>query len=302
MRSLPRFLLLAAMLGACAAPADEGSSDSSEAIIGGRASGAEQDAVVLLSRSRQDGVSHCSGTRVAPNLILTARHCVGPTDDRRIGPGTECNDQGEPNVPELLEFGTASAPGDFDLHLESDRARSEDDVAAVLVKKGKPFYCGYDVALLVLSNEAAGLLGRKPIAKLRTGDPKLGESLTAIGYGLTSAGGKPASARQQRPIRVVAVRPTWLQDPKPDGTTDDSRVGLGEFATTEGPCSGDSGGPALDASGAIVGVVSRVTRCDRGGHAVYGGVRAHAAFLDAGRAYATCVQAKGLEACTAPSD
>jgi S1-C subfamily serine protease len=174
-------------------------------------------------------------------------------------------------------------------------------VVAVLVKKGKPFHCGYDVALLVLSNEASELLARNPIAKLRRSDPKTGESLVAVGFGVTSSG-EPASTRQQRPVRVVATQPTRLRDPKPDGTSDDAGVGLGEFATTEGPCRGDSGGPALDASGAVVGVVSRVTRCGPGSHAVYGGVRAHATFLDAALRYAACVARDGVDACTAPTD
>jgi hypothetical protein len=233
--------MLPALLVGCVTPTDEAPSDSADALTGGGRSGANQDAVVRILHDRN---SVCSGTRIAPNVILTARHCVGPREDRRVIEGTECNDQGEPNLPELIEFDAPSRPGAFDLDIETTRTRSEDDVVAVLVKKGKPFHCGYDVALLVLSNEASELLARNPIAKLRRSDPKTGESLVAVGFGVTSSG-EPASTRQQRPVRVVATQPTRLRDPKPDGTSDDAGVGLGEFATTEGPCRGDSGGPAL---------------------------------------------------------
>src|SRR5690606_8788372 len=46
-------------------------------IIGGTTSGTEHDSVVVLTTFR-DGARRflCSATLVAPNLILTARHCV----------------------------------------------------------------------------------------------------------------------------------------------------------------------------------------------------------------------------------
>jgi hypothetical protein len=51
----------------------------SDAIIAGRESGADQDAVVLLYLTARNQT--CTGTMVAPNLLVTARHCVGEAGD-----------------------------------------------------------------------------------------------------------------------------------------------------------------------------------------------------------------------------
>ena len=67
-------------------------------IVGGVASGVDQDAVVVLARFENGArVGLCTATVVAANLIVTARHCVSQTD-----PSAACAANGQPVVGALL--------------------------------------------------------------------------------------------------------------------------------------------------------------------------------------------------------
>jgi hypothetical protein len=85
-------VLVASLAGGCSAQTfGEASGENDEAIIGGVASGPEDDAVAVFGAP--DGVGFCSGTLIAPNLVLTAKHfvrekapsprysCTTPSDD-----------------------------------------------------------------------------------------------------------------------------------------------------------------------------------------------------------------------------
>ena len=79
-------LAIAATVAACSTAPDgsdpgvERTGVSSQKIIKGKLSAEDQDAVVLLIHS--DFASYfaaCTGTLLAPNLVLTARHCTSET-------------------------------------------------------------------------------------------------------------------------------------------------------------------------------------------------------------------------------
>ncbi len=97
------------VLAACAPPAleMEGRQVSGQNIVGGTTSGPEDDAVVQLLTNGEPG---CTGTLIAPNLVLTARHCVS------MRGGQEGGEQGAPQDPGGEGFppeGEGFPPGEF---------------------------------------------------------------------------------------------------------------------------------------------------------------------------------------------
>ena len=86
--------LFAAIAGCSSAtPSAEPTQATASAVIKGKNSDTSQDAVILLIfLDQQTGlVGACTGTMLAPNLVLTARHCVADTDE-----SAACDAEGEP--------------------------------------------------------------------------------------------------------------------------------------------------------------------------------------------------------------
>ena len=241
-----RIVIAAALLAVACGPSPQDSEKTatkSSAIIEGTASSVDQDSVVLITIGARGG---CTGTLVAPNLVLTARHCVTETDG-----GALCKTDGTP-----YEGGTLGSnyPASALLVYKGQLAAAMADDPTKAHAKGKQLfveststYCDSDVAFILLDRNVSA-----PVAPIRLGEgAREGETVTAVGWGLTEDGRTPSKRLQRSGIKVEAVGPfTW------DTTT---RIGLAksEFMIGEGICSGDSGGPAFASTGAVVGVVSR---------------------------------------------
>ncbi len=110
---------------------------------------------------------------------------------------------------------------------------------------------GHDIALLQLKEEVMGV---SPRSWSREGALSIGTPVVVVGYGPRDARGR----EQQRQAKATIV------DPAPYGISlHYNEAAIGEPVV----CHGDSGGPAVGAQGAVVGIVAR-GRSDCAGGAV----------------------------------
>jgi Trypsin len=230
---------------ACASGQAEDTAREAQPIIHGEASDASQDAVVLVMRyesGKPATLGGCSGTLLAPKLVLTARHCVASTDET-----SACASDGTPisggkvhaNVAPnaMYVFPGATRP---DL-IGGDVSRAA--LGAEILDDGGGTLCDHDIALIVLDRPIPGA----QIAPVRLdGATAKGEALTSVGWGYTETTAQPDARQQRRGVSVTAVGPS-------------TRDGLSarELMTGESICQGDSGGPLFAASGAVVALASR---------------------------------------------
>ncbi len=226
----------------------------------------EESGVVAIGTSLDGDPAHitlCSGALVAPNLVLTARHCVS----RSITSTPSCDARGRShNGAHLADDADPALIGIY----VGEHVRVERDLPrAHAVKTMHPtgqVLCDSDVAFLVLDRPLQGVA----ILPMRLHGPVAsGEWVRPVGFGggLTNQIGD--RARRDRST-VLAVGPSANVD---TGAV----LGPREFEVDHATCRGDSGGPALDMrTGEIVGVVSRGGSCSADGNHVYTRVDAYA--------------------------
>jgi MYXO-CTERM domain-containing protein len=249
---MPAYAAMALFSVGCAVAADphhvdEDVGQAIQGIIKGQPSGADHDAVVIVARF-EDGVRRglCSGTLVAANLVLTARHCVSVADGT-VGCGTD----GQPLLGGTLHGDRP--PGELAIFLGESGVSAPptsegaaDARGAKLVVAETSTLCNADLAFVVLDRSLDA-----PIASLRLGSATPDDVLTAIGWGITEEGTLPAARQERSALTWIGAGPMLYP------SSDHYGIGDSEFMVGESVCSGDSGGPALAASGAVVGVASR---------------------------------------------
>jgi secreted trypsin-like serine protease len=195
------------------------------AIVGGAAPSAEGvgRTVVTIVGSRGN---FCSGSLIAPTLVLTAAHCVQPGADYKIV------EYGADRTPELKDAKRVTIHPGFQMQ-------------AMLAHRATA-----DVALLQLVSPAKG----KVVAVL--GVPQLpivpGSAFTIAGIGVTVRGDGKSGGTVRSASLIATGKPGTLQIRLFDPATQGARDGLGA-------CTGDSGGPVFEdqqAGPVIVGIIS----------------------------------------------
>lgn len=225
-------VLVASLAGGCSAQTfGEASGENDEAIIGGVASGPEDDAVAVFGAP--DGVGFCSGTLIAPNLVLTAKHFVR---EKAPSPRYSCTTPSD-DLGALRPAAALTVLFGHDLS-----GAMEPRAVSRVVDDGRLELCDRDAAVLVLATPVTTVRPRA----LRITALERGETLTAVGWGMTESG-IPDTRRKRSGVTVL-----------PSSNAGAGALGTNEILTTTAVCKGDSGGPLFDASGRVVSIVSRV--------------------------------------------
>ena len=193
------------------------------AMVGGAGSAPDSIArsVVLIVGSRGNS---CSGVALAPDLVLTAAHCVLPGADYKIVEFDEAR------RPQLRDIARVTAHPRFDLR-------------AMLAHRATA-----DVALLRL---AAPLAGLEPVSPAPPMTVAPGDAFTVAGYGVSVRGDGKSGGTVRAAALVATGRPGNLQIRLVDPATNNEKPGFGA-------CTGDSGAPVFAMNGppALIGVVS----------------------------------------------
>src|SRR5256712_3865305 len=181
----------------------------------------------------------CSGTIIAPKLVLTAGHCAGePGEFSGLRIFNEADVQHDPTYPGPGGPNTIEATAWHSHPLFTESAFFLHDVGVVLLKKAVKL--------------SAGQYGRLPTQdQLDALQPRSSTVFTAVGYGLQEI--NPVHIESQR-IRMFA-EPHLIQIN--GGIVGGFSLLLSNNASTGGTCFGDSGGPNyLGTSNVIAGVTS----------------------------------------------
>jgi hypothetical protein len=213
---------------------------TTQAVIGGASSGPEDNlSVALDNRDSSRATLHCSGTLVAPNLVLTARHCILQALNRELPckANGELVDPSDPRGQNLPTQIAANVTATFGVN----RASTLVARGVEILTPAEVSLCRGDVAFVVLDRALA-----PSFVALRMGPVAVGERFRVSGWGYTADDQSvvPPVRASRDDLRVEEIGPGLI----PSGTFAIAGATL---------CFGDSGAAAL-IRGAVAGVYSRI--------------------------------------------
>jgi secreted trypsin-like serine protease len=181
----------------------------------------------------------CSGTLIAPKVVLTAGHCAGePGEFSGLRIFNEADVQDDPTYPGPGGPNTIEATAWHAHPLFTESAFFLHDVGVVQLSKAV--------------NLPASQYGQLPAQdQLDVLKPRASTVFTAVGYGLQQI--NPAFFESLK-IRMFA-QPHLIQINTP-GFTGDFSLLLSNNAATGGTCFGDSGGPNYLGSSNVIAAVT----------------------------------------------
>jgi hypothetical protein len=227
------------MLGCDRLPTNSQSPYRPSFITHGQLDGNGHPAVVLIIMDiAGEPAFRCSGTLIAPKVVLTAGHCAGePGEFSGLRIFTEADvENGNNNYP---------FPGPNTVEAVAWHAHPQFTERAFFL---------HDVGVVVLSKAvklAAGQYGKLPTQdQLDALKPSSATTFTSVGYGL----------QRINPVFIVAEKVRMFAEPYliqiNTGFTGDFSLMLSNNASTGGTCFGDSGGPNYLGSSNVISAVT----------------------------------------------
>ncbi len=274
-------LLMLPTLVACGAA--EPGADADEPRLGTQASAiqdgesAPKSANFAVGIASRDG-SVCSGTLIAPNLVLTARHCVVPSDGEET---VSCKDSfPTTNVPASTLF----VSPDSNLH-----GTKKFYAVRTITTPAATAFCGNDIAVLELKDEipASEAQPATPVVQFAMTDrSRISGQIAAVGYGITNPSAEDSGLRRIREGIDILCVPGDSSYSRCTGTAKSLVDNDKEFITAGYVCSGDSGGGAFDQASLATGTPYVLGALSRGPQtkseclaAVYSRTDAHAEMI-----------------------
>jgi MYXO-CTERM domain-containing protein len=262
--------LLGALAG-CAGQSGDSSEDvgtSRHAIMGGMDDANDSAVIDLIWSTSANTYSECSGSLIAPNVVLTAHHCVSPVLNGDQGISCQATKFGPPTSQGLIDITT-------DEYLASTPNGAYYGVAQIVVppKSTNTSFCGVDQAILILANNVPAIEATPLVPRVDT-HIAAKDTYSAVGFGTTNET-DGAGTRRRLDGLVVKCVGTECGTGTAMYEIDEKHEWIGDHGT----CEGDSGGPALDAQGRVVGVTSRGNTNPPCTNPIYGDVYAWASWI-----------------------
>lgn len=237
---------LALGVGGCAsaepAQLDQAVGRAPQPIMGGYLDPNDFAVVGVLYYKSAYEVGQCTGSLLMDNLVLTAGHCVQPVLNEVSG-GVACGQ---------TTFGATYPPGEMYVTTADKFVYDLNPYHAVqeiIVPPNGPGFCGRDQALMILA-EPVDITEAVPFVPRVDAPLVPGEIYSAAGFGQTyDSPSAPSGTRYRRDnlrLDCVGLDCNYATYIYPE-----------EWLGETGICSGDSGGPAIDAQNRVIGVTSR---------------------------------------------
>jgi trypsin len=195
----------------------------------------------------------CTGALIAPNVVLSARHCVTKNE----GTAVSCDENGQSaNGKHVVADEDPATIGVF-VGAAPNFGTKPHAVGRAVVAPKSDYLCDADIALIVLDREVVGV---EPMPVRVRAPVDSGELIRSVGYGQNDSRVPIGTRFRKDDVQVLAMGKGVSPSKTP--------LGPHEFEVGRSICQGDSGGPAVsERTGAVVGVVSRGGSCsDDYGH------------------------------------